>query len=196
MKYVMDSLTLIPCASCQAVPVQSTSVVTVPGCSRSSFPGGEEPVLPVVLEGGAYCDVVVVTIPSRQSLPRPAPLMTLTLRWWDTSGTHVIVQLTSATTSSLRDTSEQETVNRRQWTGDSEQSHNMKRDTSGGGCLCFSSRSVTFISGATSVLWSLSVILVSIYLLVNTAAYSLVTGSLSDWLRQHNRDKEVGVITH
>merc|ERR1711874_293734 len=33
--------------------------------------------------------------------------------------------------------------------------------------------------------------LVSIYLLVNTAAYSLVTGSLSDWLRQHNRDKEV-----
>ena len=80
----------------------------------SSFPGGEEPVLPVVLEGGAYSDVVVVTIPSRQSLPRPAPLMTLTLRWWDTSGTHVIVQLTTATTSSLRDTSEQETVNRRQ----------------------------------------------------------------------------------
>ena len=114
MKYVMDSLTLIPCTSCQAVPVQSTSVVTVPGCSRSSFPGGEEPVLPVVLEGGAYSDVVVVTIPSRQSLPRPAPLMTLTLRWWDTSGTHVIVQITTATTSSLRDTSEQETVNRRQ----------------------------------------------------------------------------------
>ena len=68
----------------------------------------------------------------------------------------------------------------------------MKTSSSGGGCLCFNSRSLSIISGAVSVLCSHSVILVSIYLLINTTAYNLVTRSLSGWLRQHNRDKEVG----
>ena len=69
----------------------------------------------------------------------------------------------------------------------------MKKVSSGGGggCLCFTSRSLTIISGSLSVLSCLSAILVSIYLLINTTAYNLITSNMSDWLRQHNRDKEV-----
>ena len=67
----------------------------------------------------------------------------------------------------------------------------MKTSSSGGGCLVFRGRSPSSISGAVSVLSSLTMIMVSLYLLINTTAFNLVTRSLSDWLRQHNRDKEV-----
>ena len=67
----------------------------------------------------------------------------------------------------------------------------MKTSLLGGGCLGFTSRSLSIISGAISVLCSLTMILVLIYLLIYTTAYNLVTRSLSDWFRQHIRDNEV-----
>ena len=69
----------------------------------------------------------------------------------------------------------------------------MKTSSLGRGCLGFTSRSLSIISGAISVLCSLTMILVLIYLLIYTTAYNLVTRSLSYWFRQHNRDNEVGV---
>ena len=68
----------------------------------------------------------------------------------------------------------------------------MKTSSSGEGCVGSPSRKPSIISGAVSILSSLTMIVVSIYLLINITAYNLMTRSLSDWLRQHNRDKEVG----
>ena len=70
----------------------------------------------------------------------------------------------------------------------------MKTSSSGEGCVGSPSRKPSIFSGAVSILSSLTMIVVSIYLLINTTAYNLMTRSLSDWLRQHNRDKEVGVV--
>ena len=68
----------------------------------------------------------------------------------------------------------------------------MKKVTSGGGCLCFTSRSLTIISGALSVLACLALLLVSVYLVINTALYDLVFSETTHWLRHQSRDKEVG----
>jgi len=67
----------------------------------------------------------------------------------------------------------------------------MKKVTSGGGCLCFTSRSLTIISGALSVLACLALLLVSVYLVINTALYDLVFSETTHWLRHQSRDKEV-----
>ena len=68
----------------------------------------------------------------------------------------------------------------------------MKKVTSGGGCLCFTSRSLTIISGGLSVLSCLAVLLVSVYLVINTAVYNLIFSEVTHWLRHQSRDKEVG----
>jgi len=67
----------------------------------------------------------------------------------------------------------------------------MKKVTSGGGCLCFTSRSLTIISGGLSVLACLALLLVSVYLVINTALYDLVFSETTHWLRHQSRDKEV-----
>ena len=68
----------------------------------------------------------------------------------------------------------------------------MKKVISGGGCLCFTCRSLTIISGVLSVLSCLSVLLVSIYLVINTTLYNLIFSELTHWLQHQSRDKEVG----
>ena len=67
----------------------------------------------------------------------------------------------------------------------------MKKVSSGGGCLCFTSRSLTIISGVLSVLSCLFLLLVSVYLVINTNLYSLIFSEVTHWLRHQSRDKEV-----
>ena len=70
----------------------------------------------------------------------------------------------------------------------------MKKVISGGGCLCFTSRSLTIISGGLSVLGCLAVLLVSVYLVINTTLYNMMFSELTHWLRHQSRDKEVGWV--
>ena len=68
----------------------------------------------------------------------------------------------------------------------------MKKVNSGDGCLCFTSRSLTIISGGLSVLGCLAVLLVSVYLVINTTLYNMMFSEVTHWLRHQSRDKEVG----
>jgi len=71
----------------------------------------------------------------------------------------------------------------------------MKKVNSGDGCLCFTSRSLSLLSGGLSVLSCLSVLLASIYLVINTNLYNLIFSDLTHWLRHQSRDKEVtGIV--
>ena len=70
----------------------------------------------------------------------------------------------------------------------------MKKVNSEGGCLCFTSRSLTIISGGLSVLGCLAVLLVSVYLVINTTLYNMMFSEVTHWLRHQSRDKEVGWV--
>jgi len=65
-----------------------------------------------------------------------------------------------------------------------------------GGCLCFSCRTLVILTGCFSVISSLSAILVSLYIVINTEAYYWISDQISAWLQMHQGDKEVLDITH
>ena len=67
--------------------------------------------------------------------------------------------------------------------------HNSKHQQ--GGCLCFSCRCLVILSGIISIASSLSLVLISIYLVINTDAYHWVSDAIKSWLRENRKDTEV-----